>query len=291
MKNICIAYLTNNKINYKNIINIKMSYLEALKKNIDKKIIIKSSNNQQIYTNYKKYNSKQKKKKLLGEDKIFCCNNQLTAIKNEHVQCLNNLLYENNIDKECYQIENSFGDTLYYNSIEYAFMTKKYKIIKYFHEKNLIKDDLYLIDDIKHCYLLEKYVNSDLFELLKKYGSKEYPEFPPYDFNLLRDYEILAITDISLVKLLYEKYNKTDGITIKDIVRSGRLDILEYAISMNFKFDKKEILDFIDLYLQKIKYENDLYISGCNSFNHDPNYIGYSTLKNIEICKNYIIKL
>ncbi|ATZ81000.1 hypothetical protein BMW23_0955 [Bodo saltans virus] len=72
-----------------------MSYLEALKKNIDKKIIFipKNKSYNDLYNIPINKNKKKVKKYDNNNDcNYYCCKNQYAAVINEHIECLNYLI-------------------------------------------------------------------------------------------------------------------------------------------------------------------------------------------------------
>lgn len=254
-----------------------MSYLEAVKKNIDKKIEIKET--PKIIPQ-----ERTKNKKIFKKAKYTCCNTQKQALENNHVNCMHKILQNENIDLECKSFDNGWSDDgCYYDTIYYSFVLRSYDMIKYFFENNYIENDDRIKYYIKHNKLLEIHANAEIFELLNKYKDNKYPEFYVINSNCLRDYECLYLADFSLVKLLFEKYKMITGISIKEAIRSGRLDILEYGHKNNFLYDKEDCIKFAEEIIIKQSNENEKYYGWCykSCCNPDP-YYGHLVVENIK---------
>jgi hypothetical protein len=258
-----------------------MSYLEAVKKNLDIKTEIK-----EIPKIMPKIipAEKTENKKIFKKAKYTCCNTQRRALENNHVNCMHRILQNENIDLECKSFDNGWGDDgCYYDTIYYSFVLRKYDMIKYFVENGYIENECRIKNNIKHNKFLEIHANAEIFELLNKYKDNKYPEFHEANKNIFRDYENLYLADFSLVKLLFEKYNMTTGISIKEAIRSGRLDILEYGHKNNFTYDKKDCLKFAEEMIIKQSNDNKKYFDWCCKSWCNPNsYYGHIVVENIK---------
>lgn len=291
-----------------------MNYLEALKKTIDKQILppVKTEQINTIlfkkdmcvykYEAFKKemedcakyycYNSQCCRNKYIALKKeckkcirYYCCDSQYCALMNGCTDCMRYFTGKNGIDKQCVQYYDCWANERYYDTITYAFIIRKYKMIKFFAMSGYFDkmfDDTTTYGNHIVSYL-ETHTNAITFELLKKYKTNKYPEFPKYNVGSYNEYVKLYLADFTLVELLYTKYNMKDGIGIFEAIRSGRLDVLRYGHLNGFPYDKQECLDFIKNTIESHKEETLTYYEWCNKVSYSGDYHGDAIVKKIEI--------
>ena len=193
-----------------------MSYLEIIK-----------SNNKKSDTINTKY--------VFQHKKSQCCSTQHEALMSEHIECMKLLIKcDGGIDPHCIKI-NSPNSVGFIDTVNGSIIRNKVKIFKYFRSNG------YYSEWNNYTNNIEQYVYPEIFEIIKKF---QYPIFTTQNLPYAR---------IELVKHLYEKYKKTDGITIYDAIQSGRKDILMWGIENKFPFEKEKCFEVCMSRIKEIK--------------------------------------